>query len=184
MNEHLNSEEISQLVAGERLWPNREEHLESCPQCAAELGEARAQLVEFRQSVRAAAEHSEAFWARQRYVIGCRISDAQPWRNRLLSLRWIATAATAVIVFGFALTLSVVNLHRVSPAVTQSAQRSQYESDDLLLANVQAELQRDVPAALEPAHLLMEHVPQSAASVQQHAARKVLKVNSPTVREF
>jgi len=186
LNVHLNSEEISQMVAGERLWPNRQIHLESCPQCAAELGEARAQLAGFRQSVRAAAEHPEVFWGRQRYVIGCRISDAQLWRHRWLRPVWLATAtaAAAAIVFVFALALGVVNVHRIAPAITQTAQISaQSDSDDLLLADVQAELQRDVPAALEPAHLLMERVPQASA---QRAVRRVLKVNSssPTVREF
>jgi hypothetical protein len=182
MSEHLNSEEISQMVTGERLWPHRHSHLDSCPQCAAELGEARAQLAGFRQSVRAAAEHPEAFWARQRYVIGCRISDAQLWRHRLLRPEWIATAAAsaAVILFVLALSLGGINVHRIASPDIQTAQiSSPADSDDLLLADVQAELQRDVPAALEPAHLLMQQVP-------QRAARKVLKVNSsnPTVREF
>jgi hypothetical protein len=186
MNEHLNSEEISQAVAGERLWPHRHSHLDSCPQCAAELGEARAQLAGFRQSVRAAAQHPEAFWARQRYVIGCRISDAQLWRHRLLRPAWIATAAASAAVIFFVFALSLGSIHRIAPLNTQTAQiSSPTDSDDLLLADVQAELQRDVPAALEPAHLLMEQVPQ-ASSVQQRAAHRVLKVNSssPAVREF
>ena len=104
----------------------------------------RSSILAFRQSVDAAADRNELFWARQRYVIHDRISQSR----RVPFLRWATAAAAALIVFAMLLLTQTPKPQRA--ALEDSA------ADDVLLQQVESDIERDAPLALQPANLIAQ----------------------------
>ena len=96
----------------------------------------------FRDWARAAAERPESFWERQRLAVRGRIESAGKRRRVLRRSSWAAAAAVAALV----LALTIARRSPRPPAAP--------DPDHELLVAVERSLEREVPAALEPAALL------------------------------
>ncbi len=101
----------------------------------------------FRDWARAAAERPESFWERQRLAVRDRIERAAKRRRVLRRSSW---AAAAVLVLG-------LTIARRSPRPPAAS-----DPDHELLVAVERSLEREVPAALEPAALLAGELSRAA----------------------
>jgi hypothetical protein len=140
MNAHLNDEQLTAWLLGESD-PPITQHVETCVVCRAEATGLQDAISSCRESMRAAADRDELFWARQRLLTRQRLAP----RHRLPFLRWAAAVAMALVVF------AALFLAR-SP---QPAHPGKDEpGDEALLQQVDQDIQRDYPQALAPAVLI------------------------------
>jgi hypothetical protein len=134
MTNHLSSEQISRLLAGDGT-SAEEQHAGSCAECERELSRVRQTLLAFSHSVR--------HWA-EAHTSTC-VPDSEFLRNRASAwrmgpLRW-ALAAAAVII------LIVVPLYKNAGHRYREADSSE---DAVLLEQVNAHLSRTVASPIEP----------------------------------
>jgi len=131
---HWNEQDFSQWVYGLK---ETDAHVESCPQCRAELERVTAE----RRRVLREPEVSEEFLAAQRRNIYNRLGErTRNWAP----LRWAASIAM-VLVLVFTLTLS----RSRHSTVTQPG-------DDQLFKDLAKIEQSDEPQAIQPLHNLFE----------------------------
>ncbi len=121
---HLSAEQIAQWIAGERT-VEVELHAAGCERCRARVAEFDEVLVQFRSS---------ALSVNARENIGWREKAPAP-RRKL----WVAVAALGL--------LAVVPVYRERQARERAAREQQ---DAQLLQQVDAEISRAVPGAMDP----------------------------------
>lgn len=161
--EHCSEDAITAYLLGiaERKDCN---HIDACLDCYARAERARIQLNELRAEADQFASRPEQFWARQRAVIMGRVTAPKP----SFGYRWVWAAGGAVAMLALALVLIL------SPWKTQQPTRVIVENpdkdDDVLLTEIESDLQRPVPRALEPANLLVRARNEMASANRQHAS--------------
>jgi hypothetical protein len=156
---HLSDEQWLDLAGAEGDAAARQ-HLAQCTDCAGELAGLRGAIEKFQLAARASADRPESHWLRQRTSVVSRALG----RRAVPRLAWMAAAAVV--------TLTALSLVRQQPpaqpvpAVAAQVQQTQAESDSALLADVQRQVRRDVPEALQPAALLVEEMNQHANEIR------------------
>ncbi len=137
MKSHLTDEELSEWLAGVA---NHEamEHCLACAACRNEAQALRAGITDFAFAVRAEAARAQAATANGRSWL-----DPAPWQ-----LNKILAAVAALLLFAAVLFLVP---HGGSPPAAVARQ----DADDLLLKEINADIQREVPSALEPAAVIV-----------------------------
>jgi hypothetical protein len=151
----LNEDEIAGALSGKPA----DERIAECPSCAAEFAEWTDLGGRLRQDMAARAERPAFFWTRQ----GARI------RERLTphgaGLRWVAGAICALVLLATGLIhQSAAPRRELAQTTTPTNAMRATDPDDALLQDVQTSLDRDVPAPLEPAAMLVDEM----ASAPQH----------------
>ena len=142
---HASDEEFSlALMEGEETLP----HLESCPACHGETQRVRRALGGFAEAARAEAERPESDWAQQRATITERNERYASATRRLV---WAAAAASLVL----AAHLALEQARRIEPT-------AQVDPDSVLLYEVRRAVDREFPAAFEPARLLTQEMSRAA----------------------
>ena len=134
MTNHLTSEQISRLLAGDGT-SAEEQHAGSCAECERELSRLREILLAF--------SHSVQHWA-EAHGSTC-VPDTEFLRNRssarrLGPLRWALVAAAVII-------LIVVPLYKNAGHRYREADSSE---DAVLLEQVNSHLSRTVASPIEP----------------------------------
>jgi hypothetical protein len=115
-----------------------------------ETEELKEDLRIFRESLRAAAEKPEAFWANQRAGIAAKLQPAVSELRRRPALMW----APALIVVALCLFLFVEKSKAPTPDFAAGA-------DQNLLVEVEQALHRNCPEALAPAALITRKIEQA-----------------------
>lgn len=151
MNQHLNPEEFADATLG-LLEADRVAHLEGCTECRTRTAGFRAPLEHWRDDARVAAVQPDSFWARQRAIISVRMHE----RSFDRGLRFVWIGAVAVIIIAAVLSWSPAT-KPAAPLPTTDAQ------DEQLLENMQAALERETPAALQPAEVLTNEMARTRA---------------------
>jgi hypothetical protein len=151
MNHHLNSEELADATLG-LLEADRVAHLEGCADCRTRTAGLRAPLEKWRDDARLAAVQPDSFWARQRAIISVRMHE----RSFDRGLRFVWVGAVAAIILAAVLSWSP-GTNPPKPAPTTDAQ------DEQLLENMQVALERETPAALQPAEVLTNEMARTRA---------------------
>jgi anti-sigma factor RsiW len=163
--QHCNEDAITAylLGTGERKDAN---HVDACVDCYARVERARIQMAELRLAAEELTSRPEHFWIRQRTAIMGRVADARP----RLGYRWLWASGASVAVLALVLLL-VFSWPRQSPhTAIQVAQVTQDKDDDILLTEIENDVQRPVPRALEPATLLVRARNDMARSSKQHTS--------------
>ena len=151
---HLNDAQFAAWIVGERE-PAVAAHVAACDACRQEAEALATGLAGLRDTCYAAAERPEFFWSRQRATIHAQFSATlRPM------LRW-APAVLATLLMAAALLLVKASAPQApTPAgdnlASQSEQVAQSEQDEALLIEVQNDVGRTTPAALEPAQALAD----------------------------
>ena len=157
----LNEAEIADALAGKAA----EERVADCQHCAAEFAAWTDLGGRLRQDLESRADRPAYFWARQQARIRERLAP------RAASARWAAAAIFALILLAFGLIQRGVppkmEMARAAPAVP-AVQRAPAESDDdALLEDIQSSLEREVPAPLAPAAVLVEEMASTSKQGKQ-----------------
>jgi hypothetical protein len=151
----LNEDEIAAALAGQ---PS-DERIAECPSCAAEFAEWTDLGGSLRQDLAARAERPAFFWARQRARIRERLAP------RGAGLRWVGAAICALVLLASGLIhQSAAPRREIAQSAAPANAMAASDPDDALLQDVQTSLDRDVPAPLEPAAMLVDEM----ASAPQH----------------
>ncbi len=141
-------------------------HVDACVDCYARVERARIQMEELRFAAEKLAARPEHFWSRQRAAIMDRIPQARHgygWR-----WLWAPGAALAAV--------AVVLLVLLWPAqVRPPVQPQPRPDDDALLSEIQSDLARPVPRALEPATLLVRARNDMARASQRNSSQGAQK---------
>ncbi len=157
----LNEAEIADALAGQAA----EERVADCQPCAAEFAAWKDLGSGLRQDLESRADRPGYFWTRQQARIRERLAP------RAASGRWAGAAIFALILLAIGLIQPGVapktEIARTTPAVP-TVQVAQPESDDdTLLEDIQASLEREVPAPLAPAAVLVEEVASASKQGKQ-----------------
>jgi hypothetical protein len=149
---HLSDEELAIAAAGERV-PRTAHHLQICADCQQHIEMYRERMASLRQDVCYSAARSAIDWGRQSRAIHQGILAAQikkiHGRNTGFVLAASALALLLIFVFmGF----------RNTPPPLSAARQPVAISDTALLNDVEAQLNEDLPEALEPAGLLVNEM--------------------------
>ena len=134
MNQHLSTEQIDRLMAGDAPAADKR-HVEECADCSAQLARARETLSSFGQAVKRCAEHHRGaevpsgvfVQARQRSVTNRR-------------LRWAMGTAAVIGVAAIP----------VFKGIAYRQREVQSREDSLLLEQVNQHVSRVVPESMEP----------------------------------
>ena len=129
MSQHLSAQQISQWVAGEHD-AAYEQHLRVCPSCSAEVARLEEMLAQFRFAVRA--------WGR-RHEPTPAVPARIPHRIRTAVL---ALAASALLV------ITAIPIYRGAHPARHGVKMA--PADALLLEQVDLQVSRAVPRAMEP----------------------------------
>lgn len=142
---HLNDEQITRYLGGAEDAATRE-HLQACSACRDEAARLLAFVGAARAEVEMRSTQPPAFWTRQRAAVASRIGQ-----RRLLRPVWAVAAAFVVL-----LAVSVLLLRVEHPKPQAPRTITATVSDDALFSAIDATLQQQVPAALEPAQILAD----------------------------
>ena len=118
-------------------------------------------LLIFRDSLRAAAEKPDSFWANQRAGIMEKLKCAAPVSGRPSALLWAPAAVVIVLCLFFFVEKSK------APAPDFAA-----GSDQILLVEVEQALHRNYPEALAPAEHITRQIEQSSKTEEHPAMKK------------
>jgi hypothetical protein len=152
MNAHLDDRTIAELILGTG---NGEipQHLDTRAVCRDEANDLRNAIACCRESIHAEAERDEIFWTKQRLAIRQHI--VAPVSVGLFPR--IAIAALAMVLVVFAASLLVRRPQSTQLAIKEvPRQMTNDGADDALLQQVQADVERAFPIALEPAGLISQ----------------------------
>ncbi len=160
----LNEAEIADALAGKAA----EERVADCQHCAAEFAAWKDLGGKLRQDLESRADRPAYFWARQQARIRERLAP------QAASAHWAAAAIFALILVAAGLIQRGVTpkteMARTTPAVPTVRAAQADPDDDALLEGIQASLQREAPAPLAPAAVLVEEV--TSASEQGKQAKE------------
>lgn len=153
--QHCSEEAITAYLLG---MADREDanHVDTCLDCYARVERARIEMGQLQAATKNLASRPEHFWERQRRAIMERAIPAP----RVSFYRWVWVSGAALGILALVLLLHWLPVLRPQPASDDRAKiqpsRQQQDADDLLLVEIQSDLQRPVPRALEPATLLVQ----------------------------
>jgi hypothetical protein len=160
----LNEAEIADALAGQTA----EERVAECQPCAAEFAAWKDLGGSLRQDLESRADKPAYFWTRQQARIRERLAP------RAASPRWAAAAIFALILLAVGLIqrgvtpkMDKMEMARTAPAVPAVQVAPAESDDDTLLEDIQASLQRDLPASLAPAVVLVEEVTSASEHSRQ-----------------
>jgi hypothetical protein len=140
---HLSSEEVSRIVTG--AFASENEHFRQCPVCAQEVERVRDTFAQFRNSVRDWTDQQDCSDVALR---GGRIARLDSSRaDRHSPLAWLLAAAALAA----AVAVPVYQNSRERDA------RVQAERDAQLIDDVNAQLARHAPVAMQPLMQLMKN---------------------------
>ena len=155
----LNEAEISDALLGKPA----DEHTANCASCAAELAAWTELGGRLRQDLESRTDLPGYFWTRQQARIRERLAPRK-------TLRWAAAAVCALVLLAFGLirqgAAPRTEVAQTTPAVP-AVRVATADPDDVLLQDVQASLQREVPAPLAPAAVLVDEVASASDQAQQ-----------------
>jgi len=156
----LNEDEIAKALAGKQA----EEKIAECPTCAEEFTAWTELGNRLRQEVELRADLPAYVWTRQQARIREQLVP------RATRLRWAAVAICALVLLAAGLMQQGVapraEVAQPTPAVSAN-QVAQVDPDDALLQDVHASLQRELPAPLAPAVVLVEEMASASNQAQQ-----------------
>jgi len=148
----LNEAEIADALVGKAA----EDRVADCPQCATEFAAWNDLGGRLRHDLDARADKPAYFWTRQQACIRERLAPRAP------SLRWAAAAVFALILLALGLIQRGVppkaEIARTAPAIPSVPRAPAESDDDALLEDIQSSLEREVPAPLAPAAVLVEEM--------------------------
>jgi len=153
----LNEAEITDALAGQAA----EERVADCQPCAAEFAAWKDLGSRLRQDLESRADRPGYFWARQQVRIRERLAP------QAAGLRWAAAAIFALILLAFGLIHQSGTPRSEIAQTTSAVQVTQADPDDALLEDIQASLEREVPAPLAPAAVLVEEMASASNQAQQ-----------------
>jgi len=134
---HLNSEQMSAIVAGWSSSETEQQHALVCRECAAEIDHLRETLKLFRASIR---DWSEGNCKSAVNVAPQSSPNIAPDRPHPRRVAWVLAAA------GLAIAVAVP----VYQDVRENELKAQEEADDRLIESVQNQLSRSAPVAMQP----------------------------------
>jgi hypothetical protein len=138
MNKHLTDEQITAWLAANPDALTRE-HLQHCAECTREAEQLQSLVARFGETMRREAAATEPR------------RELRPHFS-FVSLRQALAGVAALLLLASALLLSPSAPLRQQNSPTAAVQQ---DPDDVLLMEVQSDVQRDVPLALEPAVLIV-----------------------------
>jgi len=153
----LNDAEIADALSGQPA----EQRIAECESCAVEFTEWRELGEELRRELESQAELPGYFWSRQQARIRERLAP------RAASLPWAAAAICALIVAAFGLVHQSVLPQQPAAVKAPRVVAQQLESDDALLQDIQLSVEREVPAPLAPAAMLVEEMASNSKQAPQ-----------------
>jgi anti-sigma factor RsiW len=136
MNQHLSRERISELLI-EPQRDDEKEHLVSCAACNAELAELRAAISMFGEAARNWGELQDS----RELQLTPRLERKRQWWSGSRA-GWGLVAAIVLLVFVWA---PIHRKHDSQQAATLNA-----ENDAILMQQIDSEVSRRVPAAMDP----------------------------------
>lgn len=144
----LNEAEVADALSGQPA----KDRIAECESCAAEFAAWKDLGNSLRGDLESKADLPSYFWTRQQARIReRRVPRANP-------LRWAAAAICALILFAFVLIHQGLSpSHEIAQAAPPAA-GAPADPDDALLEDIQVSLQREVPAPLAPAAMLVEEI--------------------------
>lgn len=138
-DKHLNNDQIAGWIAGERDNAT-EQHLAGCSSCRAKVEGFLGKMTAARELTVLRSARDENYWAAQRMTIADKIAN-QPSRGwRMLPI----AAPVMAALLGIAMLLPM----QEQKLEQKVAQANQQVSDEELLADVSAALERETPYAL------------------------------------
>ena len=159
MNQHWTDEQMTAWALGDRNVAMAE-HLSGCESCRAEVAGLQSALAAYRDDVRETVASDDYRWSRIRAGVISRAS------TRSYGLRWAFTSAVALAALSVGL-LVTPHKHAVPPV--QQVQMT----DEQLLNEIQDDLSRSTPEALEPAETLQQERAALLAQTQTKQDRRV-----------
>ncbi|HUK26758.1 MAG TPA: hypothetical protein VLV49_19430 [Terriglobales bacterium] len=156
----LNEAEVADAMAGKAAEPR----IADCGRCAAEFAAWEDLGSRMRQDLESRADKPGYFWTRQQARIRERLAP------RATSTGWAAAAVFTLILLAFGLIRQGVTPGTETPrttAVSMAKAGAVYPDDDALLEDIQASLEREVPAPLAPAAVLVDEVALASKQSQQ-----------------
>ncbi|MGA9210791.1 MAG: hypothetical protein WB347_23585 [Terriglobales bacterium] len=156
----LNEAEIADALAGQPA----EQRVADCQQCATEFAAWNDLGGRLRHDLNSRANQPAYFWTRQQARIRERLAP------RAASLRWAAAVICALILLAFVLIRQGVTPGSEvaqTPAPATATQGGPGDPDDVLLQDIQSSLEREVPAPLAPAAVLVEEVASASKQGRQ-----------------
>jgi len=151
----LNETEIAEALAGQPA----KQRIAECEDCATEFTAWEELGSGLRSDLASQAEQPEYFWMRQRARIRERLAP------RSTPLSWAAAAICALLLFAFVLVhqgaAPTPEIAQVQPSSVAAAPA---DPDDALLEDIHASLERDVPAPLSPAAMLVNEMTSAQTS--------------------
>ncbi|HKT25531.1 MAG TPA: hypothetical protein VJR04_13060 [Terriglobales bacterium] len=156
---HLSDQEITAAAAGEREL-RAAQHLQICGDCQQQVEMYRQRMASLRQDVCYSAGRSAIDWGRQSRAIQQGILAAQIRETQGRSAGFaLAMAVLTIVLVAFLF----LGFHS-TPSTTAVNQPPQI-SDSALLGDVEAQLDGDLPDALQPANLLVGEMEGSHTNV-------------------
>ena len=140
MNKHLTDEQITAWLAANPDASTRE-HLQHCAECTQEAEQLQGLVARFGETMRREAAATEPRRALRPFA-----------HFSFVSLRQALAGVAALLLVASALLLAPSAPPRQQNSPTAALQQ---DPDDVLLMEVQSDVQRDVPLALEPAVLIV-----------------------------
>ena len=173
MTQHLREDEYSSILAGDarQEWLR---HIKECPDCARTLENEQRQIEQIRTLMVAAGTRPESYWAAQHARISVRL-EGQSQRSAFPL--WRLSLATAAL--GAVIAVLAMNHPQHQTVQTPRQEVAQaHLSDDQLMQEMEEVANSEVPAAMEPAHVLTEDMEYHATSSPSQ-----LHVNTGTSRQ-
>ena len=159
---HLSDQEITAAAAGEREL-RAVQHLQICGDCQQQVEMYRQRMASLRQDVCYSAGRSAIDWGKQSRAIQQGILAAQIRETQGRSAGFaLAMAVLTIVLVAFLF----LGFHS-TPSTTAVNQPPQI-SDSALLGDVEAQLDGDLPDALQPANLLVGEMEGSHTNVSSH----------------
>lgn len=159
---HLSDQELTAAAAGERELRSAQ-HLQICGDCQQQVEMYRERMASLRQDVCYSAGRSAIDWGRQSRAIQQGILAVQIRETQGRSAGFALAMAVLTIVLVASLFLGFHN----SPTTIADKGPAQI-SDSALLGDVEAQLDGDLPDALQPANLLVGEMEGSYKDVSSH----------------
>ncbi len=170
MTQHLREDEYSSILSG----ATRQEwlrHMKECPQCEQRLQQEQRRIEQLRTLLQAAGTRPENYWEAQHARITARLQQPRPKGMQPVWKLAMAGALTLILAgFSFSLLRSPHVSHpqgpNASPALT----------DAQLMQEMEEVANSEVPAAMEPANVLVQDMEYHANSETEN--RRLRKAGS------
>ena len=147
---HLRDLEMTAAAAGERD-RRAGDHLQICGDCQQQLELYRERMETLRQDVVYSAARSAIEWGRQSRAIQQGILASQISKTERSGAGFVAAISALAAMLVLALLLGL----RDTPPEARTSQAATGPSDAALISDVEAELDEELPDALQPASLLV-----------------------------